>query len=217
MYTLKFTWVFASILLLFTFTLFPIATCHLPLCSFEGINLEKCMDPDKNQASFDSCCNALNQVIQAGYYCLCAILGSSSPLITNSLVLPFSNCFISIPPLTHCQEPKAKVSPVQEMRPPPSRPIPIFWHPKSPNEPPPLPLPSVPKDLVLPLPPNMDDIPVLNSARHDNVTIYSLFPEFKNPMAGYLTSLGGDSKKILLYAKVHLLLIVTTFYVMLMN
>lgn len=112
--------------------------------------------------------------------------------------------------------PKAKVSPVQEMKPPPSRPIPIFWPPKSPNEPPPLPLPSVPKDLMLPLPPNMDDIPVLDSARHDNVTIYSLIPEFKNSMDGYLTSLGGDNKKILLYGKVLLLLIVTTFYVMLM-
>lgn len=103
MNTLKFTWAFASLLLLIIFTLFPIATCHLPQCSFEGINLDKCMDLDQNQASFDSCCNALNQIIQAGYYCLCAILGSSSPLITNSLVLPFSNCFISIPPLTHCQ------------------------------------------------------------------------------------------------------------------
>lgn len=102
MNTLNFTWTFASLLLVI-FTLFPIATCHFPQCSFEGIDLDACMDQDKNQASFDSCCNALNQMIQAGYYCLCAILGSSSPLISNSLVLPFSNCFISIPPLTHCQ------------------------------------------------------------------------------------------------------------------
>ncbi|XP_059291198.1 uncharacterized protein LOC132044708 [Lycium ferocissimum] len=210
MHTLKFTWAFASLLIIFT--LFPIATCHFPQCSFEGINLEKCMDQGKSTpTSFNSCCNALNQVIQAGYYCLCAILGSSSPLIKASLVLPLSNCFIAIPPLTQCQAFEAMVPPVQEMKPPPSRPIPVFLPPK---EPPPSPLPSVPKDLVLPLPPNMDDTPVLNSSRHHhNVTIQS--PELKIPCKeGYLTSFGGDSRKIMLYARV-IVLIVSTLHVML--
>ncbi|KAM3393783.1 hypothetical protein P3S68_002784 [Capsicum galapagoense] len=205
-------------LLIIIVMLLPIATCQLPKCSFEGISLEKCMDQGKSSpTSFDSCCKALNQVIQAGYYCLCEIFGSSSPLITTSLVLPLSNCFISIPPLTQCQAPKAKISPVQEMKPPPRRPIPIFLPPKLPKEAPSSPLPSVPKDLVLPLPPNMDDIPVLNSTRHHNVTINSPVPEFKNLKGGYLTSFGGDGKTILLYARVILLLIVPTFYVMLMT
>nr|XP_009769227.1 PREDICTED: leucine-rich repeat extensin-like protein 3 [Nicotiana sylvestris] len=218
----KFTWAFAFFLLIIV-TLLPIATCHLPQCSFQGIDLEQCLDQGKSQASFDSCCNALNQVIQAGYYCLCAILGSSSPLITTSLVLPLSNCFISIPPLTQCQAPQAMFSPVQEMKPPPSRPVPIFLPPK---EPPPSPLPSVPKDLVLPLPPNMDDIPVLNSTRDDknNPSIQSPAilgsrpaPESKIPNKDEnLTSFGGDNKKFLLYARVVFLLItVSTFYLML--
>ncbi|CAN4116520.1 unnamed protein product [Withania somnifera] len=213
MNTLKFTWAFATLLVIFVM-LFPIATCHMPQCSFEGISLEKCMDQGKSSpTSFDSCCKSLNQVIQAGYYCLCAILGSSTPLITTSLVLPLSNCFISIPPLTQCQIPKAKISPVQEMKPPPSRPLPILLPPKLPKKTPSSPLPSIPKDLVLPLPPNMDEIPALNSTRHDNVTINSEF----NPKDGHLTSFGGNSKKILLYARVLLMLIVPTFYVMLIK
>ncbi|KAK4361671.1 hypothetical protein RND71_020623 [Anisodus tanguticus] len=214
MHTLKFTWAFASLLVIFT--LFPIATCHLPQCSFEGINLEKCMDQGKNTPnSFDSCCNALNQVIQAGYYCLCAILGSSSPLLKNSLVMPLSNCFIAIPPLTQCQALEAMVPPVQEMKPPPSRPIPVFWPPNLPKVPPPSPLPSMPRDLMLPLPPNMDDIPVMNSTRHDHsVTIQS--PDLKIPCKeGYLTSFGGDNKKNLLSARFFLLITMKTIYVML--
>nr|XP_009606468.1 uncharacterized protein LOC104100831 [Nicotiana tomentosiformis] len=217
-----FTWALAT--MLFLAILFPTATCHLPQCSFQGIDLEQCLDQGKSPASFDSCCNALNQVIQEGYYCLCALLGSSSPLITTSLVLPLSNCFISIPPLTQCQAPQAIVSPVQEMKPPPSRAVPIF--PKVPKEPPPSPLPSMPKDLVLPLPPNMDCIPVLNSTRDDknNPSIQSPailgsrhVPESKIPNKDEnLTSFGGDIKKSLLYAGVVLLLITgSTFYLML--
>ncbi|KAJ8549017.1 hypothetical protein K7X08_032724 [Anisodus acutangulus] len=109
---------------------------------------------------------------------------------------------------------EAMIPPVQEMKPPPSRPIPVFWPPNLPKVPPPSPLPSpsMPKDLVLPLPPNMDDIPVMNSTRHDHsVTIQS--PDLKIPCKeGYLTSFGGDNKKILLSARFFLLITMTIIY-----
>ncbi|PQM33623.1 hypothetical protein Pyn_33977 [Prunus yedoensis var. nudiflora] len=60
----------------------------------------------------DTCCTALNQLVQAGYGCLCSLIATSPslPLLGTPLSLPLSNCYISAPPLTQCQvvAPKAE-------------------------------------------------------------------------------------------------------------
>lgn len=73
-------------------------------CSLVGLDLQRCFVPNpKTPFSIDSCCKILNQAIQAGYYCLCSLLSTSSyPVITKELALYFSNCYISVPSLTHC-------------------------------------------------------------------------------------------------------------------
>ncbi|KAI3459406.1 hypothetical protein Pfo_016069 [Paulownia fortunei] len=73
-------------------------------CSIVGIDLQLCLVPStKTPFSLDSCCTALNQALQAGYYCLCSLLGPSNyPVFSPELALSFSNCYISVPPLTHC-------------------------------------------------------------------------------------------------------------------
>ncbi|GER32271.1 lipid-transfer protein [Striga asiatica] len=79
-------------------------------CSLMGIDHQNCLVPSTQRTPFSigSCCTTLNQVLEAGYYCLCTLLGPSSsyPVFSAELQISFSNCYIAVPPLTHCHDPK---------------------------------------------------------------------------------------------------------------
>nr|GMD84229.1 RNA-binding protein 26-like [Ipomoea batatas]GME06306.1 RNA-binding protein 26-like [Ipomoea batatas] len=96
------SWIFITTLL--ASTLFE-AKCEIQECGFQGIDLQQCLDQGTQMSAPELCCKSLNQAIQVGYYCICKLIGSTTPLLTNSIVLPMPNCFISIPPLNQCQEP----------------------------------------------------------------------------------------------------------------
>ncbi|XP_021811864.1 uncharacterized protein LOC110755029 [Prunus avium] len=86
---------------------------QIPGCSMVGLDLEHCLKPSSGFISMDdTCCTALNQLVQAGYGCLCSLIATSPslPLLGTPLSLPLSNCYISAPPLTQCQvvAPKAE-------------------------------------------------------------------------------------------------------------
>ncbi|KAL7081113.1 hypothetical protein ACP275_14G019100 [Erythranthe tilingii] len=107
-------------------------------CSLVGIDLQNCLVP--NPKTIDSCCTVLNQAIKAGYYCICSLLSLSNnnnnnyyyyynnyynnnyPFIANEIALSFSNCYLSLPPLTHCHEPPRPIvstaPPVAALAPP---------------------------------------------------------------------------------------------------
>ncbi|KAF7806875.1 Large tegument protein like [Senna tora] len=89
-------------------------------CSLLNIDLNKCLNQSNDSIHIeDSCCKGLNQIVQAGLNCLCSFLRSSSSLDLFSLTplpLPFSNCFISLPPLSLCQA----LGPVTVLLPPDS-------------------------------------------------------------------------------------------------
>ncbi|XP_019153896.1 PREDICTED: uncharacterized protein LOC109150441 [Ipomoea nil] len=97
-------WIFITTLL--ASTLFEGNYCQMEECGFQDIDLQQCLNQGTQMsAPAELCCKSLNQAIQVGYYCICKLIGSTTPLLTNSLVLPMPNCFISIPPLNQCQEP----------------------------------------------------------------------------------------------------------------
>lgn len=92
------------ILVLELCALTPMINGQIPGCSIEGINLLQCLNYQVNKSSIEICCKTLTQVVQAGYNCLCSALASSNiPLLNAPISLPFSNCFISVPPLTLCR------------------------------------------------------------------------------------------------------------------
>ncbi|CAA0814167.1 Unknown protein [Striga hermonthica] len=77
-------------------------------CSLVGIDFQNCLASSTQRTPFaiSSCCTTLNKVLEAGYYCLCTLLGPSSPVFSVELQLSFSNCDIAMPPSTHCHDPK---------------------------------------------------------------------------------------------------------------
>ncbi|CAA2999135.1 Hypothetical predicted protein [Olea europaea subsp. europaea] len=75
--------------------------CHGKECSFGGIDLQHCLDSGNAPFSLDSCCVNLNQAVQAGYHCLCSLLGPSNPLLITKISLLMSNCYISMPSQCH--------------------------------------------------------------------------------------------------------------------
>ncbi|KAL9410638.1 hypothetical protein AB3S75_044419 [Citrus x aurantiifolia] len=90
------------LLVLELWVLTPIVNSQIPGCSIEGIDLLQCLNQD-NSSSIDICCKSLNQVVRAGYNCLCSLLAPSIPVLSSPLSLPLSNCLISVPPLSLCQ------------------------------------------------------------------------------------------------------------------
>lgn len=96
----RFTWVLSLLL----FLTFQVASAQIQGCSLLGLDIQECLDQDENSALIDNCCEALNQAVQAGYYCLCLLLQRfSTPLQGIALSLKLSNCYISVPQLTQCQ------------------------------------------------------------------------------------------------------------------
>lgn len=99
MVLIKITW----ILFLELCVLIPKINSQIPGCSIEGINLLQCLNQG-DKTSIETCCKTLTQAVQSGYNCLCSLLASSNiPLLSAPIPLPFSNCFISVPPLTLCR------------------------------------------------------------------------------------------------------------------
>ncbi|KAH7857439.1 hypothetical protein Vadar_012692 [Vaccinium darrowii] len=172
---------------------------QMPGCSFQGLGLEQCLNQGKNSMSIEqSCCIALNQAVQASFHCLCMLLASSKPELTTPLLFPLSNCFISVPPLTQCQDIadtkitsmfmvesialvpvlQPPVAPVLQPLVPPA--MPDLFPPAIPQEPPVtlVPLspgisqkpqqPSAPTDLVLPPPPQ--EVPLKSSSDNNSMT-----------------------------------------------
>ncbi|XAR57257.1 hypothetical protein NMG60_11025326 [Bertholletia excelsa] len=100
-------------------------------CSIEGLDLYQCLNGDKNSISSQSCCLALNKVAQAGFHCVCLFLASSVLPTSTFPLLPFSNCYISVPPLAQCRD----VSSVPGLQPPPGPGLPVVLPPNIPEEP----------------------------------------------------------------------------------
>ncbi|KAL3505949.1 hypothetical protein ACH5RR_031331 [Cinchona calisaya] len=84
------------------------------------------------------------RTVKASYYCLCLLLRSATPGLCITLSLQLSSCYISIPPLTQCQ----KLLPADDLM-----------------------KPSAPNDFMVPLNPERDEIPLINSTLIDNAMI----------------------------------------------
>lgn len=80
----------------------PMINSQIQGCSIEVIDLSQCLNQG-NSSSIDICCKTLNQVVQAGYSCLCSLAAASFPVLSTPISLPFSNCEISVPPPTLCR------------------------------------------------------------------------------------------------------------------
>ncbi|CAK9154406.1 unnamed protein product [Ilex paraguariensis] len=195
-------------------------------CSLQGIGIElaQCLNQGKNSIPFESCCKALNQAVQAGVYCLCLLLASTSPLLSSKLSLQFSTCYISIPPLTQCLDPFPELHP-------PASPEPVLLPPDTPLKPPELPMtvplppdivkeppqPSDPNNLLVPSPPGTVHIPSNSSTPDNSSTIAALQAPLGSNAATNLsissswnsTSHGGDKTYRMLYPK---LLLAVTLY-----
>ncbi|KAL0367354.1 UNVERIFIED_CONTAM: hypothetical protein Sradi_3625500 [Sesamum radiatum] len=207
-------WVIAVHLVLFaTSSSFPATTQVVQGCSLVGINLQTCLVPSSQTAfALDSCCASLSLAVEAGYHCLCSLLGPHVyPVVFSSqLALFFSNCYISLPPLTHCHDPDPLVfaPPVaalqaQPQPPPPSSPtMPAVQMP-----------PDLPRDdQFVPLPPKVNEIPVnsqgQNSSMADGDGNSSLSSSPPPKLSIPETS---DSAKMLLLLSRNLLIIVPVF------
>ncbi|KAL0434021.1 UNVERIFIED_CONTAM: hypothetical protein Slati_2736400 [Sesamum latifolium] len=162
-------WVIAIHLVLFsTSSSLPETTQVAQGCSLVGINLQTCLVPSSQTAfPLDSCCASLSLAVEAGYHCLCSLLGPDGyPVVFSSqLALSFSSCYISLPPLTHCHDPDPLVfaPPVaalpQPQPPPPSSPtMPVQMAPDLPRD-----------DPFVPLPPKVNEIPVNSQGRNSSM------------------------------------------------
>ncbi|GAV89953.1 hypothetical protein CFOL_v3_33364 [Cephalotus follicularis] len=84
-------------------SLTPMVKSQINGCSVESIDLEQCLNQGNSLFSIDTCCKSLNQVVQAGFNCLCLLVQSSTHILSTPLSLPLSNCHISAPPMTLCR------------------------------------------------------------------------------------------------------------------
>ncbi|KAJ0034181.1 hypothetical protein Pint_24785 [Pistacia integerrima] len=178
----------ACILVLELCALIPKINSQIPGCPIEGINLLQCLNQG-NKSSIEICCKPLTQVVQAGYSCLCSVLASSNiPLLNAPILLPFSNCFISVPPLTLCRV---------------LAPMPIVLPPAGPKD---RTQPSFPpKNVLLPPPPHEMHLP-LNPRTVDNTSTLprqphsteSSAPKSSVFKAGNESSSGENENKILM-------------------
>ncbi|RAL50840.1 hypothetical protein DM860_015987 [Cuscuta australis] len=169
-------------------------------CPFEEIDFQPCLDQG-NQLSAEaiwSCCESLNQAIQVGDFCICKLIGSpKTPLLSHSLVLTMSNCFISIPQWNQCNEPVPVLEPPPRdspfstaKSPPAATPVTIMPPPEQGNWP--QTQPSGPRNPTAPLilPPNntsSSSTSVLTTSNQPAAAIIT-------PVLGVLTSsCGGGS------------------------
>lgn len=82
----------------------PTVKSQIQGCLIQDMDLGLCLNQANINLSINSiCCKVLNKVVQTGYNCLCLLVASSLPLLSAPLVLPLSNCYISVPPLTSCR------------------------------------------------------------------------------------------------------------------
>ncbi|ESR33221.1 hypothetical protein CICLE_v10007005mg [Citrus x clementina] len=146
------------LLVLELWVLTPIVNSQIQGCSIEGIDLLQCLNQD-NSSSIDICCKSLNQVVRAGYNCLCSLLAPSIPVLSSPLSLPLSNCLISVPPLSLCQV----LAPMPVVIPP--VPVENLTQPSAPSQT--APVPSSPTEVQVPL----------NTRRGDNSTAVAMRPE----------------------------------------
>ncbi|KAI8009325.1 hypothetical protein LOK49_LG06G02992 [Camellia lanceoleosa] len=212
MFSIKFSWVLTLLLSVKPTMVQP----QMQACSIQGIDLEQCLKQGENPISIESCCIVLNRAVQAGFYCLCSLLASSSPLPSTPLLLPLSTCFISAPPLSQCQ------ALVPVLQPPPASPIfpVVLPPPDSPDEE--LPEPSAPTDLLVPPTPQEGRGPLIEASGINSTIATRWQPPLSNHAApnlsvsrsGYLTSNGQDSEFSLLSR--HSLLVVTLFHAYMM-
>ncbi|KAK6146053.1 hypothetical protein DH2020_019922 [Rehmannia glutinosa] len=178
-------------------------------CSLVGIDFQHCLAPssEKTPLSLDSCCTVLNQALEAGYYCLCSLLGPSGyPVFSTELALSFSNCYISVPPLTHCHvsephpvmvAPPIVALPLLNLPTPPAPPLP----PSSPLLPVLTP-PDFPRgEGFVPLPPKVNEMPLTDNSsivEGNPILNSSPMPMLSIPERwDYLTSDGGNAKMLL--------------------
>ncbi|KAF8392379.1 hypothetical protein HHK36_022721 [Tetracentron sinense] len=164
-------------------------------CSIQEIDLQPCLNQGNN--SMDSCCKILNQVIKTGYNCLCSMLASPNPLLSTPLALPFSNCYISAPPLTQCGVAARAVPPPDISKMPPQ-----------------IPQPSAPKLVLNPMPPQAVQAP-LNLTQGRNFTTDAEQPYSRTKTApkssivkcGNEISCGGDDTHSSSFGRVFLILV----------
>ncbi|KAK4434041.1 hypothetical protein Salat_0566800 [Sesamum alatum] len=181
-------------------------------CSLVGINLQTCLVPSSQTAfHLDSCCASLSLAVEAGYHCLCSLLGPEGyPVFSTQLALSFSNCYISIPPLTHCHvldpDPLVFAPPVAALAQPHPPPL------SSPTMPVLLP-PDLPRDdQFVPLPPKVNETPLnsegqnFSTADGNSSLSSSPPPQLSVPE----TSDSENAKKMLLLSR-NLLMIVPVF------
>lgn len=74
-------------------------------CSVQSMELKQCLNQSNGSMYIkDGCCKTLNQIVQAGFNCLCSLIRPSSIEIDiHQLALPLSNCLIFVPSLTLCR------------------------------------------------------------------------------------------------------------------
>ncbi|XVF66651.1 hypothetical protein PTKIN_Ptkin10aG0054000 [Pterospermum kingtungense] len=144
-----FTWLLAIVLC----KLATMVNCQMQACSMWDIDLLQCFNRDINSSIDMGCCQALNQVVQIGYNCLCSLLSDFTALLSTPMALPLPNCSKSVPSLTVCGV---------------LAPMPVVLPPDSPERN--FPLPSVPSNDVL-APPVQDQIQLpLNLIKDNNHT-----------------------------------------------
>ncbi|XP_010256114.1 PREDICTED: uncharacterized protein LOC104596578 [Nelumbo nucifera] len=132
---LKITWVLTILLLCFPAP--SMAKTQFTGCSFQDIDLQPCFNFGKIPTG--SCCKAVNQVVKAGYKCLCSMISSTNPLFSAPISFLVSNCHIFVPPLAQCRVPTPAVVPPDTSKEP--------MHPL-------LPPPPLPKFVPPPMPPD---------------------------------------------------------------
>ncbi|XVE81645.1 hypothetical protein DITRI_Ditri15bG0081800 [Diplodiscus trichospermus] len=98
-FSFGFTWLLATVL----FKPAPMANSQRGGCTVQDIDLGRCFSQSVNSSIDIACCKALNQIVETGYKCLCSLLSSYVALLSTPLLLPLSNCYISVPSLTLCR------------------------------------------------------------------------------------------------------------------
>ncbi|KAL9237637.1 hypothetical protein vseg_012162 [Gypsophila vaccaria] len=73
-------------------------------CSFQGLQLDKCLNQNGEYVFLEPCCRALNLALRAGFHCLCSVLATNTPQFTTLFSWSMSSCYISVPPMTVCRD-----------------------------------------------------------------------------------------------------------------
>ncbi|KAK9664324.1 hypothetical protein RND81_14G033400 [Saponaria officinalis] len=73
-------------------------------CSFQGLQLDRCLNQNGEYIFLEPCCRALNLALRAGFHCLCFVLATNTPEFTTLFSWSMSSCYISVPPMTVCRD-----------------------------------------------------------------------------------------------------------------